>query len=209
MSLLVLRRAAALSRMPWANMVQTHMMATAPASEDPFMAIFKKQQETYRKLLEKTEGLTVPKKTDKKGIQEFAAKLAGIRKELGLYWTPENYKLQVFAEMEKLKGETDGTMRDMVSKAHTIGVDKSLQKSLLAALDEVEAKLGRPMLVSGDKDAQPLYTAAVEKVKAEFGYDKISDKDLLSMGDYDTAETIVKDLQEMSPQEFFERYTSK
>eukprot|EP00191_Tetraselmis_sp_GSL018_P010020 CAMPEP_0177616980 /NCGR_PEP_ID=MMETSP0419_2-20121207/24559_1 /TAXON_ID=582737 /ORGANISM="Tetraselmis sp., Strain GSL018" /LENGTH=63 /DNA_ID=CAMNT_0019115303 /DNA_START=401 /DNA_END=589 /DNA_ORIENTATION=- len=50
-------------------------------SEDPFMDIFKRHQETYRKFLEKTQDIPIPAKTDKKGIQDFATKLTAIRKE--------------------------------------------------------------------------------------------------------------------------------
>eukprot|EP00951_Prasinocladus_malaysianus_P014421 scaffold109719_cov47-Prasinocladus_malaysianus.AAC.1 len=193
-------------------MAQSRAFA-APAA-DPFMDIFKKQQQTYRSLLEKTKDLKVPDKNDKKGIEEFATKLSAIRKEvsgmanqsmlfkvairspdleriilcvqLGLYWSPEDYKQAVHARMDALKADTDGTMRDFISKCNTIGVDPAVQKSLLSALDDIEGKLGRPMLASGDKEGQPLFDAALEGVRKETGYDKMSDKDMLAKGDYDT-----------------------
>jgi len=204
---MVLRRAAGVSRTAWTQLSQTRTMAAGAADADPFMAIFKKQQQTYRALLDKTKELPIPDKNDDKGIKEFGEKLAAIRKELGLYWTPENYKGQVQTQMERIKSECDGTMRDFLSKSASMGVDPSVTSGLLSALDGIEAKLGRPMLASDDKEGEPLFKAAVAEVKKEHGFDKMGAKEQLAAGDLETAETIVKDLQEMSAKEFFETYT--
>lgn len=106
--------------------------------------------------------------------------------QLGLYWTPENYKAQVAAKMSKLKAESDGTMRDFLSKSGSIGVDPAVQASLLKALDGVETKLGRAMLANGDKEGKPLFDAAVAEIKKEHGFDKMTAKEQLAKGDYDT-----------------------
>uniref|UniRef100_A0A061S5Q9 Uncharacterized protein n=1 Tax=Tetraselmis sp. GSL018 TaxID=582737 RepID=A0A061S5Q9_9CHLO len=188
------------------QLLQSRALAASAPGEDPFMDIFKRHQETYRKFLEKTQDIPIPAKTDKKGIQDFATKLTAIRKELGLYWTPAEYRETVYARMAKLKGQTDGSMRDFLSKANSIGVDPAVQRSLLAALDGIETKLGRPMAASGDEEAQPLFDEALTRVKKEFKADPVPDEEMLAKADYDLAETIARDLQEMSPQEFFNKY---
>eukprot|EP00193_Tetraselmis_chui_P002897 CAMPEP_0177768528 /NCGR_PEP_ID=MMETSP0491_2-20121128/9773_1 /TAXON_ID=63592 /ORGANISM="Tetraselmis chuii, Strain PLY429" /LENGTH=209 /DNA_ID=CAMNT_0019285349 /DNA_START=133 /DNA_END=762 /DNA_ORIENTATION=+ len=209
MAAVILGRAARRAQtLPWAQLMATQVRGMA-AEADPFMDIFKKQQTTYRSLLEKTSTLEIPEKTDVKGIQAYATKLASIRKELGLYPSTEEYRKAVEAKEKALAAECDGSMRNYVEKLHTIGVDADVQNGMLAALDSVEAKLGRPMMQTGDTEGQKLYSAALDSVRKEHGIDKVSEKDLLAKADYEVAEMIVKDLHEMNAVEFFEAYSKK
>lgn len=63
-------------------------------------------------------------------------------------------------------------------------VGAEVQKSMLAALDSVETKLGRPMMQSGDEEGQKLYSAALDGVRKELGLDKVNEKDLMANEDY-------------------------
>jgi hypothetical protein len=56
----------------------------------------------------------------------------------------------------------------------------------LLALDGIEAKLGRAMLASGDKEGEPLFKAAVAEIKKQHGFDKMGAKEELAAGDLET-----------------------
>ena len=88
--------------------------------------------------------------------------------------------------MAKIKSECDGTMRDFLSKSISMGVDPTVTSGLLKALDGIEAKLGRAMLASGDKEGEPLFKAAVAEIKKQHGFDKMGAKEELAAGDLET-----------------------
>lgn len=188
-SRLVLRQASQVAgRLTGAPAVPLRRLSTAADDDDVVKAAFVKQQTQFRAYLSELDRVTIPldPQSDKE-VQDYAGALKSIRKKVGI----PSFSDKLGGLLEAAAEDTSEvrTFLEEGRKIRTelgIGDSMGAEEEMFKALDEVEKKLGKPLVTSDAKGLQA-FQDQITTINSKLGLNDKSLEDLEKEVDLDLA----------------------
>ncbi|KAK9866037.1 hypothetical protein WJX84_011450 [Apatococcus fuscideae] len=146
--------------------------AAAPAADqggeedDPVLAAFHLQQNSYRQIIEGMQNINVPLAGDAAAIQKYADEVEALKKKAGY----PDFEELIQAQLAQAWAQTGsyGQMIAAATEGKDFGDDQEVVNEILAAAEHAEEESGYYLTEENEQGWQ-LYNKAVEGIKSKYG----------------------------------------